>query len=244
LCGSLPFRSFSETPRKDQNKRRLLFQPLVKEYSGVAAAIRTPMLNPFPTVRLNYMLVFVFVVSGLPAGCLYTRGIDEVLVDPYPQIYQDDSTLRFGDQEDKVFIEVRKAKISRRLDNLAIHYGTIFPGGVPIRRDDNEQYVKVGGKTAYRVIFAEKSVRRRKRLEKEIPPEEVPPGWKQVTISDPVTGKPTPALYGPVVPRRQILYLVEGDAYLYYVLMRADGGAIPEARRAFEEFVRKGIDYR
>ena len=202
------------------------------------------MLNSLPIIRFHYTLFFGFLFAGLLAGCFSTRGIDEVLVDPYPQIYQDDSTLRFGDEEDKVFIEVRRAKISRHLDNLAIHYATIFPGGVPIRRDDTEQYVKLGGKTAYNVIFAEKSVRRRKRLEKETSADEVPPGWKKVTIADPVTGKPTLALYGPIVSRRRILYLVEGDNYLYYIFLRADGDAIPRAQETFKEFVRTGIDYR
>jgi len=181
----------------------------------------------------------------LLAGCLATRGIIDVGSHPYPLIYEDDSTEKFADADQTVFIEVRRRKISRPLENLAIHYAALFPDGEIIRPGDTEEYVKIDGRNAYKVVFRTNYIRRRKRVETKdkLTPGEAPPGWTLMNIEDPTTGKPTPVLYGPVIPRQRILYLVEGDLYIYYVFMRADGDSIEPARKKFEDFVRKDIKY-
>ena len=180
---------------------------------------------------------------GLVVGCFSARGITEISSKPYPLLYQDDSTERLGEPDDQVFIEVRRKKISRPVDNLAIHYRSFFPGGVIIRPGDREKYVKVNGKTAYKVVLRTKYIRKRKRIRNPEQAKNPPPGWTVKNITDPLTGKTVPVLYGPVVPQYRILYLVEGDVYLYYIYMRADGDSIPGARKKFEEFVSKSIDY-
>ncbi len=134
--------------------------------------------------------------------------------------------------------------MTRRLDNLAIHYGALFPDGEIIRPGDLEEYQKIDGRNAYKVIFQTKHIRKRKRLEKPLPPDKIPPGWTAQVIADPVTGTDTPVLYGPVVPQIRTVYLVEGKIYIYYVFLRANGDAIASAKNKFEEFVRKGINYK
>jgi hypothetical protein len=193
----------------------------------------------------SFKVVFCLLVFVLLAGCITSRGIIDVGSYPYPLTYEDDSSEKFSDSEDTVSIEVRRRKVSRPLENLAIHYAALFPGGEIIRPGDTEEYVKVDDRNAYKVVFRTNYIRRRKRLEtKGKPnPSDAPPGWTLVNIEDPTTGKPIPVLYGPVIPRQKILYLVEGDRYIYYVFMRADGDSIEPARKKFEEFVRKGVKY-
>lgn len=190
-------------------------------------------------------VVFWLLVPVLLAGCLATRGIVNVESRPYPLVYEDDSTERFSDSEDTVFIEVRRRKVSRPLENLAIHYAALFPGGEIVRPGDTEDYLKIDGRNAYKVVFRTNYIRRRKRLEanQKLGPGDAPPGWTLTNIEDPATGKRIPVLYGPVIPRQKILYLVEGDQYIYYIFMRADGDSIEPARKKFEEFVRKDIKY-
>ncbi|MEJ2716521.1 MAG: hypothetical protein P8182_05195 [Deltaproteobacteria bacterium] len=147
------------------------------------------------------------------------------------------------DEDDKVFIEVRKAKIEAPVDNLAIRYRALFPEGEIIRPGDREEYVDVDGRKAYRVVFRTKYIRRRKRLAKGQEPENIPEGATIHSILDPATGESVPVLYGPIIPRQKILYLVEGKHYIYYILLRADGDAIGPAEKKFEEFVRTGINY-
>lgn len=192
-----------------------------------------------------FKVVFGLLVPVLLAGCLTTRGIVDVASHPYPLVYEDDSKERFSDSEDTVLIEVRRRKVSRPLENLAIHYAALFPGGEVVRPGDTEDYLKIDGRNAYKVVFKTNYIRRRKRVEanKKIGPGDAPPGWTLTNIEDPVTGKPIQVLYGPVIPRQKILYLVEGDQYIYYVFMRADGDSIEPARKKFEEFVRKDIKY-
>jgi len=168
----------------------------------------------------------------------------EVKSPPYPVTYEDDSMKRFGDREDTVFIEVSRARISRPLDNLAIHYRAFFPAGETVRPGDLEEYLDVAGKTAYRVLFRTEYIRRRKRLAKSDKPDKPPEGWTVRTMEDPLTGKNIPVFYGPVIPRQKILYLVQGDLYLYYVFFRADGDSIEPAKKKFDELVQKGIAYR
>jgi hypothetical protein len=205
---------------------------------------RKLMLEPLPSAPSYFRIMLWCLIACMLAGCFSTRGIREITVEPYPKIYEDDSTARFGDKDGNVFLEVRRAKLSRPLDNLAIHYGTFFPGGPPVKKGDRENYVKAAGRTAYKVVFNKKYIRHRKRLEKKLEPDEVPSGWTQITIEDPATGKAVPALSGPTVDRRRILHLVEGDRYLYYIFMRADGDSIEGAQKALDEFIQKGIDYK
>lgn len=192
-----------------------------------------------------FWVVFFPLIPVLLVGCLATRGIIDVGSRPYPIIYEDESTEKFSNPGGNVFIEVRRRKISRPLENLAIHYAALFPGGEVVRPGDIEEYVKIDGKNAYKVVFRTNYIRRRKRVDAnaKLAPGDAPPGWTLMNIEDPTTGKPMPVLYGPVIPRQKILYLVEGDLYVYYILMTADGDSIEPARKKFEEFVRKDIKY-
>jgi hypothetical protein len=157
--------------------------------------------------------------------------------------HTDESTETLGDEEDKVFMEVKRAEIPRPLENLAVHYRAYFPGGEAIRPGDRESYVEIAGRKAYRVVFRTSYIRRRKRLKDDAARDKVPKGWTVKTIVDPMTGKFIRALYGPVIPRKRILYLVEGKRYLYYIYLRADGDAVEPAVKKFENLVRKGIEY-
>jgi hypothetical protein len=179
-------------------------------------------------------------------GCLFAHRINEIRENPYPVTYEDDSTVKYSDKEDDVLVEVRRAKISRPVDNLAVHYVTLFPGGEAIKPGDTEEYVKVRGKDAYKVTFKKKYVRKRKRVLEgsETLPADIPPEWTSVTITDPDTGKLIPVLYGPVIPRERMLYLVPGASEVYAVFLRADGDAIEPARKRFEKFVQDEIDYK
>jgi len=180
------------------------------------------------------------------AGCLAARGITEITTFPYPVTYQDDSTARFGDADDNVFIEVRRTQTSRPVENLAIHYAALFPGGEIIRPGDNEEYLKLDGKNAYKVVFRTKYIRKRKRAPERnsSEPGKVPTGWTPATMEDPVSGKKMKILLGPVIPQQRVLYLVQGDSYLYYIFWRADGDDIDPSRKKFEQFVRQEINYK
>ncbi len=163
---------------------------------------------------------------------------------PYPLTYEDDSTARFSNPDESVFIEVRRTPVSRPLENLVVHYPSLFPGGEIVRPGDAEEYTKIDGKKAYKVTFKPTYIQRRKRLDPKNEDDPPPDGWTKVTIADPDTGKSIPALYGPTIPRQKILYLVEGDSYIYYIFMRADGEAIDSARKKFDDFVGKEIKYK
>lgn len=192
-----------------------------------------------PCMRLLAWMLF----PCLAAGCFSARGIQEIKSHPFTLVYEDDATTRFGDTEDTVFIEVRTAPIPRPLENLAVHYSSLFPGGEAVRPGDAEEYLKIDGHTAYKVVFRPAHIRQRKRVTDDRQIKDMPPGWTEKTIEDPVTGEPIQALYGPVIPRQKILYLVEGKKFVYYVFLRADGESIEPARKKFEDFVSKGIRY-
>jgi len=170
----------------------------------------------------------------------------EITSYPYPVTYQDDSSARFADKDDSIFIDVRRTKISRPLDNLAIHYAALFPGGEIIRPGDNEEYIKINDKNAYKVVFQTKYIRKRKRMDEKAVTDSgrVPPGWTVASMEDPITGKRIRVLHGPVIPEERILYLVQGDSYIYYILWKADGESIEQSRKKFEQFVRQDINYR
>lgn len=181
---------------------------------------------------------WIVVIASL-AGCFSARGLIELEAPPYPLSYEDDSTARYGNPDDTVFIEVRRTEVPRPLENLAIRYAALFPGGEIIRPGDTEEYSTVEGRKAYKVIFQPTYVRYRKRIDPEKKDEPPPSGWTRSTLEDPETGKPSDVLYGPTVRRYRVLYLVEGDSYVYYVFMRADGETIDSAKTKFEEFVRR-----
>lgn len=182
----------------------------------------------------------------LVGGCLTTQRDSAIRQDPYPLLSQDDSTLRFGDPDDNVFIEVRRAKTSRPVEDLAIQYGALFPGGEVIKPGDTEEYVKIDGRNAYKVTFKTKYIRKRKQIgtDGKTDPKDMSPDWKSVTMEDTETGKPVSVLYGPIIPRERILYLVTGDSEVYAIFMRADGDAIGPAKRKLEKFVREQISYK
>jgi len=180
------------------------------------------------------------------AGCIGAYGITEIKQHPYSLIQEDDSSAKFGLRDDDASIEVRRVESSRPIENLAINYGALFPEGEIIRPGDTEEYTKIDGRNAYKVVFRPKYIRKRKRVEDKpgTKPQEPLEGWTQTTITDPLTGKPETVMQGPIIRRERILYLVAGDRYIYYILMRADGDAIEPARKKLEKLVREDIDYR
>lgn len=181
----------------------------------------------------------------LLTGCIGARGLKEITASPYPLIYEDDSIARFGSTDDNAFVEVRKTDVSKPLEHLAVHYRSLFPGGEIVRPGDREEYVKVNGKNAYKVVFRTTYIRKRKRLDNSSTDtsQSIPDGWTRATMEDPVTGEVIRVLHGPVIPQQKILYLVQGDPYIYYILLRADGDVIKSAREKFEKFVNEDIKY-
>ncbi|MEW6531589.1 MAG: hypothetical protein AB1473_12175 [Thermodesulfobacteriota bacterium] len=189
-------------------------------------------------------LLLFCLVTGFVASCSAPRGITEILYEPYALIYEDDSTERYGNKDESVLMEIRKTAMPRKLDNLAIHYNAFFPGGEIIRPGDVEEYVTIDKRKAYRVTFRTKYLRRRERAPADATQENVPPGWTLGSMIDPISGSSIRVLYGPIVPVFSRLYLVEGDAFLYYIFLKAEGDLIDSARDKFEKFVQSGIDYR
>jgi hypothetical protein len=194
--------------------------------------------------KAYYLIYFPLVVCL--AGCLGTHGITEITDHPYNIIQEDDSSAKFGLRDDDASIEVRKVPSSRPIENLAINYGALFPEGEIIRPGDTEEYTKIDGRNAYKVMFRPKYIRKRKRIDDKAgtKTEEPAEGWTQVTINDPLSGKPETIMQGPIIRRERILYLVAGDQYVYYILMRADGDAIEPTRKKLEKLVSEGIKYR
>jgi len=194
--------------------------------------------------NLTGILLHVMVLCLL-CSCLGKRGISEVRERPYSVEYEDNSTLRLSDHNEDIFIDLRTSSTGKPMENLAIHYPALFPGGEIIRPGDREEYVKINGHTAYKVTFGTKYIRKRKRL-----PEaekglivSIPEGWTATTMEDPVTGKPISVMYGPVIPQHKIMYLVQGNSRVYYILLKADGNSIEKASKDFEKLVKEGIDY-
>ncbi len=192
-----------------------------------------------------YKCLFVVGIIIGAAGCFGKRGLYEIKERPYPVLHEDDSTVRLGSKDDNVFIEIRSVAANKPMENLAIYYPALFPGGEIIRPGDREEYVKVNGHNAYKVVFQTKYIRKRKRItgsEKEAK-KSLPNGWTIMTMEDPLTGKPIPVMYGPIIPQQKILYVVQGTSRIYYVLLRADGDAIDAAVKTFDKLVKEGIDY-
>jgi hypothetical protein len=189
--------------------------------------------------------IVLLMLCTVVSGCFTTQRDKTIRQDPFPVLSQDESTTRFGDPEDNVVIELRRAKTSRPVQDLAIQYGALFPGGEVIRPGDTEEYETIDGRNAYKVVFKTKYIRKRKqiRTDDKGSPKDVSPDWKSVTMSDTETGKPVSVLYGPIIPRERILYLVAGDSEVYAIFMRADGDAIGPAKKRLEKFVREEIKY-
>jgi hypothetical protein len=197
-------------------------------------------------LRILFTVLSAGIVTVLVQSCFGPAGMSEIKYKPLPLIYEDNNLARFTDARDDVSIELRKAPVSKPIENLAIHYPALFPDGVTIRPGDREEYISIGGKNAYKVVFSTKYIRKRKRL-KEKPgkgDQDMPPGWTESTMEDPVSGKMMPVIVGPVVPERKILYLVPGSRNVYYVLLKLDGTNSEDAIKDYDKFVKEGIDYR
>ncbi len=192
----------------------------------------------------HWRLLLTFLWCGLIGACIAAHGISEIRSEPYPLTYTDDSTKKFADPEDKVFMEVRRARIAQPMDNLAIHYRSFFPEGEPVRPGDKETYVKVKNHRAYKVVYRTKYIRHRKRLPDKDKAQEIPGGWSLRSLTDPATGNLVPVLYGPIIPRERTMYLVAGKDYLYYLFMRADGDEVESAMKKFEDLVHNGVQYK
>ena len=112
--------------------------------------------TPSRTSKLAVLLALAWVA----AGCQAPRGITELHAPPYPVTSEDEARETLGDDEDKVFLEVKRARIPKPLENLAVHYRAYFPGGEAIRPGDRESYVKIKGRNAYKVVFQTSYIRR------------------------------------------------------------------------------------
>jgi hypothetical protein len=198
-------------------------------------------------VRISARRAGVFAVISAAlcialCGCRHGATLKLIRSQPYPIVRQEDSTVRYLTPDDSAVIEVKTAAVDKPVENLAVHYTALFPDGEPIRPGDIEEYVTVAGKKAYKVSFSPSYIRKRKRMT-ELEEGDVPAGWRTATMEDPGTGESIAIVYGPIIPRRKVLYLVEGGNNVYYVFMRADGPDIEAARTKFEEFVNTQINY-
>lgn len=180
----------------------------------------------------------------LVQSCFRPAGMPEIKYKPLSAVYEDDSRAKFRDTNDDVSIELRKASVSKPIENLAIHYSSLFPDGEVVKPGDREEYVTIADKMAYKVIFNTKYIRKRKRLpEKADNNKKAPDGWTESTMEDTVSGKQIPILVGPVIAQRKILYLVPGADSVYYLMLTIDGTDHDEAIKSFDKFVREGINY-
>lgn len=191
-------------------------------------------------------LLTIVTMAIFVSGCMGSSQVKDYTLAPIPVIYEDETTTRFRDVDDDKFIEIRKTPTSRPVENLAIHYPALFPGGEIIRPGDTEEYTMINGKNSYKVVFRTKYIRKRKRLnQKQIAEkEDIPPGWTKSVIEDTASGSRTPIMLGPVVPQHRILYLVPGDHNVYYLFMRIDGENYDQALKDFDRFVREEVNYR
>ena len=196
-------------------------------------------MNRISAVTLVTVALFV-------SGCFGRAQVKDFSSAPIPIIYEDETTTKFRDDEDDKFIEIRKAPTSRPIENIAIHYPALFPGGEVIRPGDTEEYTMINGKNSYKVVFRTKYIRKRKRLnEKDLSDDfKVPEGWTKSSIQDASTGAKIPILLGPVIPQHRILYVVPGEQNIYYLFLRFDGENYEQAIRDFDRFVREEMTYK
>ncbi|MGC8603869.1 MAG: hypothetical protein ACP5VS_09295 [Desulfomonilaceae bacterium] len=171
--------------------------------------------------------------------------MSEIKYNPLPLKHESTSIAEFSDASNDVSIELKKAPVSKPVENLAIHYPALFPDGETIRPGDREEYVSVGKKTAYKVIFGTKYIRKRKRLKTANGKisNVIPEGWIKSAYEDPFSGVKIPIMVGPTIPEKKILYVIPGSESVYYVLLKVDGEDNQAAVKKFDKFVREGINY-
>lgn len=186
----------------------------------------------------SFLFIILFLISS---GCITTRGLNEIKSDPYPVVQKGKTETRYADPDNSVSIEVKTIKKTNPVKNLAIYYPTLFPGGLPVRAGDTEEYLRVQGKNAYKVTFKPTMIRKRKRYTEGEP---IPPGWVKGKMEDPDGGKTAEILYGPVIPKQLVLYLIEGDTMVYNIVLTAEDGEIESAKQKFEQFVQNDIAYK
>ncbi|MGO8880488.1 MAG: hypothetical protein ACLPVO_16240 [Desulfomonilaceae bacterium] len=198
-----------------------------------------------PFLRIILKVISLGIGAVLVQNCFGPRGMSEIKYRPLPLINENSSLAKLSDTSDDVSIEIRKAPVSKPIENLAIHYPALFPDGETIRPGDREEYVPIGNKTAYKVVFSTKYIRKRKRLQTQNGKivNDIPPGWTESTFEDPVSGKKIPIMIGPIIAEKKILYLVPGSESVYYVLLNVDGNDHEDAIKNFDKFVKQGINY-
>jgi len=196
-------------------------------------------------LRIFFRVISVGIGAVLVQSCFSTAGMSDIKYRPLPLIHENSSLAKFSDVSDDVSIEIRKAPVSKPIENLAIHYPALFPNGENIRPGDREEYVPVGNKTAYKVVFDTKYIRKRKRLKTENGKisSDIPPGWTESTFEDPVSETKTPVLIGPIIPEKKILYVVPGSESVYYILFKVDGNDHEDTIKDFDKFVKEGVNY-
>jgi len=198
-----------------------------------------------PFLRIILKVISLGIGAVLVQNCFGPGGMSEIKYRPLPLINENSSLAKLSDTSDDVSIEIRKAPVSKPIENLAIHYPALFPDGETIRPGDREEYVPIGNKTAYKVVFSTKYIRKRKRLQTQNGKivNDIPPGWTESTFEDPVSGKKIPIMIGPINAEKKILYLVPGSESVYYVLLNVDGNDHEDAIKNFDKFVKQGINY-
>ncbi len=191
-------------------------------------------------------LFSVGIGTALIQGCFRSTGMTEIKYKPLPTICENNRLTKFRDSNEDVSIEIRKVPVSKPIENLAIHYPSLFPDGETVRPGDREEYVNIGKKMAYKVIFNTKYIRKRKRMDKKLDNSDnkTPEGWTESTMDDTIVGEKIPVLVGPVIPQKKILYLVPGPESVYYLQLTVDGRNHEDAIKSFDKFVMEGIDYR
>lgn len=206
--------------------------------SGVPKRHRPKMIRVFS--------VMILAVALLVSGCLGRGQVKDFSSPPLPVIYEDEVTTKLRDADDSQFIEIRKTPTSKPIENLAIHYPALFPGGEIIRPGDTEEYTLVDGKNSYKVVFRTKYIRKRRHLtEKEKSDEQdLPAGWTKSFTEDSSSGSRIQIAIGPTVPQHRILYVVPGDQNVYYLFFRIDGENYEKAIKDFDKFVREDMRYK
>ncbi len=109
-----------------------------------------------PFLRIILKVISLGIGAVLVQNCFGPGGMSEIKYRPLPVINQNSSLAKLSDTSNDVSIEIRKAPVSKPIENLAIHYQALFPDGETIRPGDREEYVPVGAKTAYKVVFSTK----------------------------------------------------------------------------------------
>ncbi len=198
-----------------------------------------------PLLRIIFKVISLGISAILVQNCFGPRGMSEIKYRPFPLVSENSNLAKLSDTSDDISIEIRKAPVSKPIENLAIHYPALFPEGETIRPGDREEYVPIGAKTAYKVVFNTKYIRKRKRLQTQNGKvvDDILPGWTESAFEDPISGKKIPIMVGPIIPEKKILYVVPGSESVYYILLNVDGKDHEDAIKNFDKFVKQGINY-